>query len=135
MYLRDLAVYADDSLVERYKGGFVQRFQREASSVVEPYLAEINRKVVTEDTAKIGFTFTDEIGKPPEYSPGRCFYPWPFDFAAYAASATHCGKQRLILESLHNALKWIAERKLWVTDPLDAAYKSITDRNFKFIGI
>lgn len=134
MYLRDLAVHADDAIVERYKGGFVQRFHRETSSVVDPYLAEIHRKVVTKETAKIGLTFTDEILEPPEYSPGRCYYPWPFDFAAYTASPTNCAKQRLILESLHNALVWIAEREGWAIDPFNAACKTIIDRNFKFVG-
>jgi hypothetical protein len=134
MHLRDLAVHADDAIVERYKGGFVSRLHREASSVVEPYLAEIHRKVVTKDTAKVGLTFTDEIAEPPEYSPMRCFYPWPFDFAAYNASATNHAKQRLILESLHHALRWVAERELWASDPLESAYKTIIDRNFQFIG-
>lgn len=134
MYLRDLTVHADDIIVERYKGGFVQRFHREASSVVDHYLSEIQRKVVTDDTAKIALDFTDEMTEPPEFSPGRCFYPWPFDFAAYTVSPTNEEKQRLILDSLHNALIWIAEREGWSIDSLEAACKAIIERNFKFVG-
>jgi hypothetical protein len=134
MYLRDIAVHADDAIVERYKGGFVQRFHREASSVVEPYLAEIYRKVITDNSAKVGWTFTDELTEPPEYSPGCCFYPWPFDFSAYTASPTNYAKQKLILATLHNALLWIADREGWAIAPFEAAFNAIIDRNFKFVG-
>lgn len=134
MYLRDIVVYADDAIVERYKGGFVQRFHREASSVVDQYLYEIHRKVVTAETAKVGFTFTDEMSEPPVHTAGRCFYSWPFDFATYTALSTNEAKQRLILDSLHAAMIWIATAEGWAIDSLETAYNKIIDRNFKFIG-
>lgn len=133
MYLRDLTVHADDAIVDRYKAGFVQRFHREACSVVESYLAEIYRKVVTGCTAKVGFTFTDETDELPHHSLQRHFYPWPFDFAAYTASSTNA-KQRLVLDALQEALIWIARREEWDIDPFYAAYKAIIDRNFEFVG-
>lgn len=134
MYLRELAVYADDAIAEDYKGGFVQRFHREACSVVEPYLVEIYRKVVTVAVAKVGFIFTNELKAPVEHSPQRRFHRWPFDFAAYTASSTREAKQRLVLDALHEAMIWIARHEDWANESFDAAYQTIIDRDFKFVG-
>ena len=66
MYLRDIAVSADEEIVERFRGGFVHKFGRDTCCIEELYLKLIRRKVKTPDTAKVGFTFTDLINGPPD---------------------------------------------------------------------
>lgn len=102
--------------------------------MVDHYLSKIVPQVVTEGIAKVSLTFTDELEEPPVYSQGRSMYPWPFDFAAYNSATLNQFKQQLVLESLHNALVWMAEREGWAIEPLNAACQDILDCHFKFTG-
>lgn len=134
MYLRDLAIWADAAIVDRYKDGFVQRFHRESLSVTEAFLAEISGQIVTDGIAKIGLTFTDELSSPPDLSPGRCFYPWPFDFAAYVAAESPVIKQCMILGALTSAVLQIADFENSPAEPLRVAAERLIARNFVFTG-
>ncbi|QDU25121.1 hypothetical protein ETAA8_01820 [Anatilimnocola aggregata] len=134
MFLRDFSIHADEAIVDRYQGGFVQRFHRESTSVVEPYLAALHEQVRTVKTAKLVWEFSDEISELPPHVPGVCRYRWPFDFAAFHAAATPLAKQQLILDAFQAANLWIARHSVWPTKPFEAAYRTIVDRNFVFAG-
>lgn len=69
LYLRDLNIGADPEIVERYKGGFVNKFGRDASCITELYCYLIRRKIVTNDEPFVALTFTDTAGSLPEHMP------------------------------------------------------------------
>ena len=127
MYLREIAIHADHAIVERYKGGFVQRFGEETTCVTELYAHLIHRKVSVEDTSKVCFEFTDEADGPPE-SWGVCRCPWPFDFARYVESDAPA-KKRMILDAMQEALLWLASQEGWVTEPFVEAYEEMIRRD------
>jgi hypothetical protein len=122
VYLRDIVVGADEEIVERFRGGFVHKFARDACCIERLYLKLISRKVRTRGTAKVVFTFTDLVDGPPDHSPGCCFYPWPFDFTSYV-DADVPTKKRMILDALQQALLWIASKEGWKVQPFHDAYK------------
>ena len=134
MYLHHFCVTADERIVDRYKGGFVHRFGREACCITEQYCALVYRKIVTKDSTWLAFEFTGEIRETPEFTSGRCSYPWPFDFAAYVM-ADNVGKKSLIASSMQSAALWVARKEGWTTAPIEDAYRTIVQRNFVFEGV
>src|SRR5262245_49309879 len=105
MYLARIDVYADEAIVDRYKGGFVHKFHRQAQCVVEFYRALIRRRIVTRDTQTLIYEFTDLIATPPDkFIEWEC--RWPFDFAGYIAAADAVEKRRRIADALRDALVW-----------------------------
>ena len=133
MYLREIAVFADENIVMRFPSGFVGWFHRETCCVTELYESFIQRKMATSDTAKVNLVLYDEEGFVPtvrqliNVADGR----WSFDFASYAEKDER-GKKRMILDALHAALLWIAKERGWETEALNDAYSQILNRNLAF---
>ncbi|MBN1591547.1 MAG: hypothetical protein JW888_18680 [Pirellulales bacterium] len=128
MYLRDINLSADDAIVERFKGGFVAQFFREASCISILYMELISRQIVTEKTPSVvAFKFTDELLEPPEkWAIGGC--SWPFDFAKYVQS-TPSVKKRMIVDALQAALLWMASKMDWPLKPFETAYEEAIRRD------
>jgi hypothetical protein len=134
MYLAGIDVYADPAIVDRYKGGFVQKFHGQAQCIVEFYRGLLRRQVATKATRQLVFVFTDVIRKPP----GRLIEldcHWPFDFARYTTATDSIEKKRLIATSLRDALVW-SSAHLEISPALfEAAYKKMSASEFTLRGV
>src|ERR1700733_10456623 len=86
MYLRDIAVYADESIAERFPSGFVGWFHTESCCVSDMYRSLLHRQVLTPDTVKVHICFTDHS----KYAPSLhqlidvADATWLFPFPSYA---------------------------------------------------
>ena len=119
MYLRDIAVYADEEIVERFPSGFVGWFHRESCCITELYLSLIYRKIVTADTVKVNLVFLDQMRFAPSIRRllGMADGTWCFDFSSYAET-NELGKKRMMLDALHAALLWIGKERGWDTQAI-----------------
>jgi hypothetical protein len=133
MYLSDIDVHADHAIVDRFKDGFVSKFHQQACCVVELIRYLIRKRVVTKDTRKLAFTFTDVIDRPPD-TLVELDCKWPFDFSRYASLADPFERKRLIVDALHAALSYAAERLGTSAEPFAEAYREAFRRNLVLGG-
>lgn len=140
MLLRDLTVYADPEIVDRFPGGFVQRFHRENCAVVELYLSLLHRKVNTDGIAKVQLVFSDMLVGVPHS--GWCenlgsvsviVLKWRFDFTSYC-EADEWRRKVSTMEALHQALRWLAAHRGWQSERFDEAYQMAYERHLQFEG-
>lgn len=130
MYLKDIYIEADPELVERYRGGFVARFNTEVCCITEHYKQLIQRKIQTRDSTAVRFLFTDLIGSPPStYGVHNC--KWPFRVDRYIVASIP-EKKRMIFDALHSALQWIAEHECWNVEPLVQAREQMLQLDLRF---
>lgn len=136
MYLRDLAVYADNQLAKRYQDGFVGWFHVHTCCIVEFFLTLITRKVQTSDVAKVTLILCspEDVPTKPDLPLHFSNVRWPFDFERYRASTEH-DKRALILSTVHDALVWIAKTQGWNVKPFNEAAKLIEESNLTFEGL
>jgi hypothetical protein len=133
MYLRALDIWADESIVDRFAGGFCHRFHRETCCIADLVSKLLWKQVITEDTPKLVFVFTDRRACPDARTLTGDTCKWPFDFAKYVDSDT-LGKKRQIIDTLYEALLWIAAQRRWPCEPFDEAYRSACKRNLVYDG-
>jgi hypothetical protein len=136
MYLRDIAIYADEQIAEGLPSGFVGWFHRESCCITELYCSLLSRKLVTSDTAKVNLVFVDQAVSAPTVRQLLAVADarWPFDFPSYA-ERDELGKKRMMLDSLHAALLWIAKVRGWGTKAFNDAYSQALNRNLTFEGL
>jgi hypothetical protein len=135
MYLRDLAVYTDETIVSRFPPGFVGWFHRETCCITELFVSLLWRKVSTPDTAKVNLVLVGQEGPVPSV---RQFLNvadarWPFRFSAYAEE-NELGKKSMILDSLQAALLWIAEVRRWDSAGIEECVAEIISRGLNYEG-
>jgi hypothetical protein len=65
MYLRDIAIYAAETIAARFASGFVGRLHRETCCVTESYCSMLGDRVVTRDSVKVNLCFTEQEGLAP----------------------------------------------------------------------
>ncbi len=140
MFLRDIAVQADDSIVSTYKDGFVHKFARDTSCCSDLLLKLIHRKVETEGTIKIALTFTDDqqqIKKQhhmfPE-QPDVLMFTWLFPFDQYIGES-ETEKKRLIFTTTCECLIYLAKQYGWETRPFENALVEAEKQKYQFSGI
>jgi hypothetical protein len=133
MYLRDIGVYADEQIVDRFPSGFVGWFHRETCCITEWYVSLLYRKVLTSNTAFVKLLFTDQSDFNPSVRQllNVADAKWIFDFAAYA-ELDEKGKMRAILDSLHAALLWIGREREWDTEALRDANDEMLEKDLRF---
>ncbi len=133
MYLAEIAVASDKRIDHRIGPDFARRFDIQTTCIEELYRSLTWRQIRTEDLAKVMFYFTDEIDSPPEkVAPMRCY--WPFDFGRYRSVDAET-KKRMILDTLQEAILWLAGKLGWDTGPLHAAYDEAVRRNLTLEGL
>jgi len=134
MFLRDIAIYADEAIVETSPPGFVGWFHRETCCITDLYITLLQRKIVTPDTVKVSILFTEAEKRPRmRQLIDVADVVWPFTFRRYI-KADEEEKKRLILDTLHDTLIWIATERGWNQRPLKAAYAQILELNLTFEG-
>jgi hypothetical protein len=135
IYLRDIAVYADEKIATRFPSGFVEWFHREACCITELYVSLLWRKVLTPDTAKVNLVFVEQEGFVPSVRQliKVADAKWLIRFSEYAEKDA-VGKKRMILDGLQSALVWIAEERGWNVGAFDACYAEAIRRNLTFEG-
>src|SRR5262245_17658251 len=126
MFLRDLAIYADEQIVERFKGGFVQAFHRDTCCVVEAFGRHLFSKLVSRDTAKVVFKFSDLVSAPPDSLRSVYDIRWPFDFLDYRQLTEDGAKKRQIAEALLAGLVWVAPQVGWDARVIEEAHAEAT---------
>src|SRR6266566_2197678 len=100
MFLRDIAIYADEAIVETSPPGFVGWFHRETCCITDLYITLIQRKIVTPDTAKICIVFAEAEKRPKMRQLIEVAdVVWPFTFRHYIEGKED-DKKRIILDSL-----------------------------------
>jgi hypothetical protein len=134
MYLSDIDLYAHDEIAERYQGGFVAKFRRQACCIVDLFRFVIRRRVVTKDTRKLLFEFSDAIDGPPrELIELDC--KWPFDFSRYISLTDAFEKKRMIADALRDALVWSAGQLGVSAEPFHDAHREAFQRDLKLEGL
>ena len=147
MYLRDLDIWADEEIVDRFPSQFVQWFKIESSCIVEWYRQLIRRSVVTPDAMKVCLIFAENDcasagGFEPRFGQIKILEHViiareRFDFAKYHA-AGDVNKKRMVLESLHNGLLDTAEERRWCTESVNAlqrCHDEIVASDLEFEGL
>ncbi len=139
MYLRDITIHADKSIVSNYKDGFVLRFSRDAQCCISLFLSLIPRKIETKGTMKIALTFTDDKMQIKEHhhmypeQPDVLIFTWLFPFERYVA-ATELEKKCLVFSSMYDCVKHLAKQYEWDTKPLDDAKEKAESDDFQYTG-
>lgn len=136
MYLRDLAIYADDAIVDRFPSGFVSWFHRESCCVTELYCSLLGKHVATSDAAKAHLDFVDSAGNEPSVRQllNVADVRWPFAFSDYAALVDNDAKKRMLFDALHAALLWLAALRDWPTSGLEHCRAEALSRNLTHTG-
>jgi hypothetical protein len=136
VYLRDIAVYADEMIVGTVPSGFVGWFHRETCCVAELYIGLLWRRVATPDTAKVNLVFTEQEGFVPSVSQlfNTADARWLFRFSEYVQRDV-AEKKHMILDAMHSALLWIAKERQWDADALEASRAEVIRRNLSFEGL
>jgi hypothetical protein len=135
MYLREIAVYADETIAPGFPNGFVGWFHRETCCVTELYISLLRRKVATPDTVKANLVFGEHEGLVPSLRQliTVADAKWPFSFSQYAGRDD--GEKRLmILDAVHGCLTWIAKERSWDTRGLGKCYDEAISRNLILEG-
>jgi hypothetical protein len=135
LYLRDIAVYADETIATRFPSGFVGWFHREACCITELYVSLLWRKLKTPDTAKVNLVFTEHEGFVPSVRQliNVADAKWLFGFSLYAAQDA-VGKKQMMLDALHSALVWISEERGWDVGAFEECYAETIGRNLTLEG-
>lgn len=144
MYLRDIAIYADESVAENRKNGFVARFHRDSCGIVDHYRHCLGRSVKTLSTAKVLLLLKDVSvlkafqvkgeGDVKASEGGTLICMCPFEFAQY-----ECGdvpvKQRLLCGVIQGALHFLSLSYGWSHDAIASAYEAVIASDFTFQGM
>lgn len=119
-YLRAIQVAADKEIVERFRGGFVGRFDREVLWLTLAYEAYLQRRVPTQGIPKLFLTWTDRPVEPTHkpFAPMAMRRQFPFD--EYRA-AEQAAKKLLLLNHLHAHLLDTAAQYGWDAAPFEEA--------------
>jgi hypothetical protein len=140
VYLRDIAVYADETIATRFPSGFVGWFHRETCCITELYVSLLWRKVVTPDTAKVNLLFLEqERAKQEKLVPSVmqlinvADVRWFFPFSEYVEKDV-VGKKQMILDAVHSALVWIAKQRQWDVAAFESSYAGAVSRNLTLEG-
>lgn len=139
-YLREISIYADKSLVNEFKGGFVQRFHREACCISElfcSYLAEA--KCLANGISKILIRMVvDRQDMPsipkPDLLAQVVICRWPFDFHRYH-SGDDVTKKLLLAEATRDCLVRVSEVWSWDKSIVLSLYREAEKSGFLFKGI
>ncbi len=136
MYLRDIVIFADENIVETFRGGFVSWFHRETCWLTDLYVTLLRRKLKTSDTTKVQFQFTDNRALAPSVKQLLTIAEttWLFDFDTYV-HAHECNKKRMLLASLHAALIWLGTQRNWDTQVFEYCRQKALERNLTYRGI
>ena len=138
MFLRDISMHCDHSLVEDYKGGFVGRFNGEATCISDLYISLLRRKVATADVAKlyILFGYFDGISgvENKTYGTGVLSIQSSFSFADYY-HGSESEKKSLLHASLHRICMRVATARSWDLTPFESAYVEALRCGLTFQGL
>lgn len=139
MFLRDISIQADKSIVSNYKLGFVGIFSRDVKCCTSLFLSLIKNKIETKGTMKIAITFTNDKTKIKEHhhmypeQPDFLIFNWLFPFEKYVG-ASELEKKRLIFSSMYDCLKYLANQYQWDPRPLDNANEKAENDHYQFNG-
>ena len=142
MYIRDIAVFADESIVVFYQGGFCQKFYWHTLCITEHLIAEIYQLIKTKNIAKVVFTYYH----PDVFSElDRTRYDdldgvirghASFDFDTYNSEGFSIhDRKHLISESLKTNLSLFCKEFSIDFLPFENAFRRIEERNYCFGGI
>jgi hypothetical protein len=137
MKLRRFIIGADPAIMERFAGGFVQRFHRETICITLPYSIAVAAHKLNADSHTVAFRFSDAVGAPCRWSkPLPCHnLQWPFEFRGYVEEGDRTAKKRRILDALHAAAGEVATVYSWDKNVLAEAYTSLVEQNCRFTGL
>jgi hypothetical protein len=138
-FLRDLDVWADESIVEDFKGGFVQKFHIHTTCISEHFIKLLSGKVQTHGIAKVLMRFVDsrmKSAKIPARSEGIdvLICEWPFPFLEYQ-DCSEIARKRMIAEHIFGCLKEVSLSWNWDLRPIEEAHRTIEGNDFVFSGL
>jgi hypothetical protein len=135
MYLRDIAIYADEQIAKRFPSGFVGWFHRETCCITDLYSSVLGKRVATPDTVKVNLRFTDQEGFTPNVRQliNVADAKWKFDFSKYADRDVG-GKKQMILNALQASLLWTAKNRKWDAGGIVECHAELIRRDLDFEG-
>jgi hypothetical protein len=135
LYLRDIAIGADEQIAERFPSGFVGWFHRETCCITDLYCSVLGKKIPTPDTVKVNLVFSEQEAIAPSVIQllNVADAKWEFDFSKYADRDV-AGKKQMILDALHAALLWIAKTRQWDPGGFEECHAEVMRRNLRFEG-
>ena len=135
MYLRDIAIYADEQIAEKFPSGFVGWFHRETCCVTDLYCSLLGKRIATPDTVKINLCFAEPEGAAPTVRQliNVADASWGFDFSKYADRDAR-EKKHMILDALQAALLSIAKKGKWDVSGFAACHAEVIRCDLDFEG-
>ena len=136
MLLNCISLYADDSIADRFAGGFVHKFHDETHCITRHYTDLVKKKIHTGETTSVIIILHDAK----HYTQSKDWYTllnglsWPFDFEIYS-EATDDEKKAMILRVLQECLLALSPHYNWDVMLLSSAYSTICNSNYKYTGI
>ena len=132
MFLREIAIHADERIVDRFPGGFVKRFHRETCGVTEVFNSLLKKKLIGPNSPKICMTFSDLINEAPSsLTPLRIL--WPFDFSRYVVADDRT-KAELVASALLSVLMWIGGKVNWPLEVIQDTWDQAKLQSFRYCG-
>jgi hypothetical protein len=139
MYIRDIAVGADEALVEKYPGGFVYKFGRDALCVEHLFLRFFSGRLSTPNTVKVNIVASDATERPVkedvEWMLDVVSLPWPFPFEEYTHESDLQCKKHLIANLIRESLLWLADQQGWDQSPILSAIEKCIEVELANRGI
>jgi hypothetical protein len=130
MFIRDLQIIDGSN-----PGPLASALDVFAIQVVELYLSHVARKVRTDGTAKVVVVLRPATTHAAPFGRGTDVLQldWPFDFGKLNGSEDG-QKKRIMLDTLHRALFWLARERRWTTLPFEQAYSASLEAGLVFSG-
>jgi hypothetical protein len=134
MYIRDIAIYADKSIVDFYGNGFCYHFHEHTCCIVAFILSKIYRKVETNAICKLSFDLYHHkvcFDSTPSICDGVLSFPAEFDFDTYNSPncLPNCKKQ-MIATFLRQSLETVCSKNLWDYSPFQSAFDSLEQEKY-----
>lgn len=129
MRLRQIEVYADEALVEKYPGGFVQRFHRESLCVTTAWMLALGKQLESNTVSKLLIVACEARAMRPANGALPLNLWLSFDFVHYH-QAMNSTKRQLLGELVRTALETIAPIAGWELNTLSTAYAQASANNF-----
>lgn len=126
MHLREIAVFADDALVENYQGGFVQRFHRESLCVTESFQLAFGRPLAG-NVDKVQITAC-ALGRVEKTDPPVDLW-LTFDFAHYAQALSGVRKA-MLGELVRRGLDAVVEQAGWQASDIAAEHAKAAEQSY-----
>lgn len=134
VYLSHIQIQAEDACAERFANRFVPRFTWASCLPSALYSKAVYaQREIRAQNWGLWIICCESNGQQPAItSPYQC--SWPIDFAVYMSADSDLSKRRFMLDTMHEACLWVANRRSWPVNVFEGAYQEVLDHGLEFRG-